>query len=66
MPATSSSLELESFGVGVVQGIDDAAMHVYLVYRHYEGEVTSGTAIAPVTRDLDELDVVMGGAIIRF
>lgn len=56
--------ELESFGVGVVQGIDAAAMHVYLTYRHYEGEVTAGPALTK--EDLDNLDVVMTGAIIRF
>ena len=56
--------ELESFGVGVIQGIDAAAMHVYLTYRHYEGDVTSGAALTNV--ELDDLDVVMSGAIIRF
>ncbi|MEQ1717739.1 MAG: hypothetical protein ABL907_17470 [Hyphomicrobium sp.] len=58
------SSELQSFGVGVVQGIDAAAMHVYLTYRHYQGDVTSGAAL--VNTDIDDLDVVMGGAIIRF
>jgi predicted porin len=58
------SSELESFGVGVVQGIDAAAMHMYLTYRHYQGEVTSGAGL--VQTDVDDLDVVMGGAIIRF
>lgn len=56
--------ELESFGVGVIQGIDAAAMHVYLTYRHYEANVTSGPALANF--DVDDLDVVMSGAIIRF
>ncbi|MFN0219184.1 MAG: porin [Hyphomicrobium sp.] len=58
--------ELESFGVGIVQGIDAAAMHVYLTYRHYEGEVTANNAGVVTDFDLDDLDVVMGGAIIRF
>ncbi len=62
--------ELEAFGVGVIQGIDNAAMHVYLTYRHYEGEVgTSAANLAAspiVTTEVDDLDVVMGGAIIRF
>lgn len=56
--------ELQSFGLGVVQGIDAAAMHVYLTYRHYEGEVTAGADLTKF--ELDNLDVVMGGAIIRF
>ena len=56
--------KLESFGVGIVQGIDAAAMHVYLTYRHYEGDVTAGAALT--NEELDDLDVVMSGAIIRF
>jgi predicted porin len=62
--------ELTSYGVGVVQGIDAAAMHVYLFYRHYEADLTAlsgtsgtGTLADP---DLEDLDVVMGGGIIRF
>lgn len=59
--------EIESFGFGVVQGIDAAAMHLYLTYRHYTGDVTHGTSAAAIQTDnLDDLDVVMGGAIIRF
>ena len=56
--------KLESYGVGIVQGIDAAAMHVYLTYRHYEGDVTAGAALT--NEELDDLDVVMSGAIIRF
>ena len=62
--------ELDSIGGGIVQGIDSAAMHVYLTYRHYEADVTalSGTAGAGALGNvnLEDLDVVMGGAIIRF
>ncbi len=62
--------ELDSIGGGIVQGIDSAAMHVYLTYRHYEADVTalSGTAGAGAlgSASLEDLDVVMGGAIIRF
>ena len=49
---------------GVVQGIEAADMHVYLIYRHTEGDVTAGAV--PTSFDLDDLDVVMSGAIIRF
>lgn len=54
--------EFEGFGAGIIQGVDAAAMHLYLTYRHYEGEIdtTEGSA------DIDDLDVVMSGAIIRF
>ena len=62
--------ELESFGAGIAQGVDAAAMHLYLTYRHYEANVTalSGTAGAGALGNvsLEDLDVVMGGAIIRF
>jgi predicted porin len=62
--------ELDSIGGGIVQGIDSAAMHLYLTYRHYEADVTilSGAAGAGALGavSLEDLDVVMGGAIIRF
>ncbi len=45
-------------------------MHVYLFYRHYEADLTAlsgtsgtGTLADP---DLEDLDVVMGGGIIKF
>lgn len=56
--------ELTSWGAGIIQGIDAAAMHVYVTYRHYEGDVTTGPALNQFS--VDDLDVVMGGAIIRF
>jgi predicted porin len=55
--------ELESIGVGIIQGVDAAAMHVYLTYRHYEADVTLSGAVQP---QFEDLDVVMSGAIIRF
>jgi hypothetical protein len=64
------SSEVESYGAGIVQGIDAAAMHLYLTYRRFEGEVKgngpSGGATPGPTLQLDSLDVVMGGGIIRF
>ncbi len=56
--------ELTSYGAGIIQGVDAAAMHVYLTYRHYEADITSGPALTEF--EADDLDVVMGGAIIRF
>lgn len=55
--------QVESFGIGVVQGIDAAAMHVYLTYRHYEAEVD---VRGPTQPEFEDLDVIMSGAIIRF
>ena len=64
------SSTLESFGLGVIQGIDKAAMHVYVVYRHYDGDIlTTGTlanGFNGTKFELDDLDVVMSGALIKF
>ena len=57
------STELESIGGGIIQGVDAAAMHVYLTYRHYEADMTTTNAVQP---QFEDLDVVMSGAIIRF
>ncbi len=63
---------LEMFGAGIIQGFDNAALQIYLSYRHYEadlalrglvGGVASG-AIADAA--LEDLDIVMTGAIIKF
>jgi predicted porin len=62
--------ELDMWGLGIAQGIDAAAMTLYLSYRHYEGDVTimSGTSGNNATQalDLDDLDIVMTGGIIKF
>ena len=64
-----ASSEITSYGAGVVQAIDAAAMSVYLTYRHYEGEVTTNgrsSTISGETYKLDDLDVVVAGGIIKF
>lgn len=63
---------VEVFGAGLAQGFDKASMVVYLSYRHVEGDVTlrqqvggratGGIADAPI----EDLDLVMSGAIIKF
>ena len=64
------SSELQSYGLGIIQGIDKASMNVYLVYRHYEGDVlttgTAGNGFRGTKFELDDLDVAMSGAIIKF
>jgi hypothetical protein len=61
--------EVEVIGGGIVQSIDSAAMSVYLTYRHYEAtaglRAEDGTGPTFAT-DLEDLDVVMSGAIIKF
>jgi predicted porin len=66
--ARLNSSELDIWGAGIAQGIDAAAMIVYLSYRHAEADLTlqqEGTAnllsVSP-----EDLDVVMGGGIIKF
>lgn len=62
--------EVEMFGLGVAQGIDAAAMTLYLSYRHYEGDVTvmnTNSGVDPTAKlDLDDLDIIMAGGIIKF
>jgi hypothetical protein len=69
-----ASSEATVWGLGIVQHIDAAAMEVFLSYRHYDGEV-SGFSVTTGTGDdaktvtgggSAEMDVVMGGARIRF
>ena len=72
-PAAVVSTGVQSYGFGVAQGIEAAAMTVYLSYRHVEGEieaVTTANGVAangPVSNiALEDLDLVFGGAIIKF
>ncbi len=63
---------LEAYGFGIAQGIDKAAMLVYLSYRHVEGDLTlkainAGVADGPTANvALEDLDLVQAGAIIKF
>jgi hypothetical protein len=63
--------ELWQWGAGVVQEIDAAAMSLWLVYRHFEGEVgCSGQDLracgGATSLELDDFDVVKFGALISF
>jgi predicted porin len=55
--------DLNFVGAGVIQNIEAAAMDLYVVYRHAEGDVnaSSGTNI-----ELDDFDMVITGAMIKF
>src|SRR5262249_1502422 len=48
----------EVWGLGVVQHIDAAGMELFLSYRNYSGEANGV--------DARDMDVVMGGARIKF
>jgi hypothetical protein len=60
----NASSEVTVWGLGIVQNIDAAAMELYLSYRHYEGEATNSAHGA--TFQYQDLDIVLGGARIRF
>lgn len=59
-------------GAGLAQGIDRAGMIVYLSYRHVEGDLQlrqlNGSVASGAIADapLDDLDLVLSGAIIKF
>ncbi len=63
---------LEAYGLGVAQGIDAAAMVLYLHYRHVEADLTLrgiGGGVAGGAKsnvDLEDLDIVTAGGIIKF
>jgi len=66
----AANSEATVWGVGIVQHVDAAAMELFLAYRHYDGSTdafTTGGEI-PVNHPSvsAEMDVVMGGARIRF
>jgi predicted porin len=59
-------------GAGLAQGIDNAAMILYLSYRHVEGDLqlrqlNGSVANGPIAgAPLDDLDLVLTGAVIKF
>jgi hypothetical protein len=56
------------YGAGIAQGFDKAGLVVYLSYRHVEGDLTlrNPTSGAIADSPLDDLDLVLSGAIIKF
>lgn len=62
------SSNLNFWGAGVVQNIEPAAMDLYVMYRHAEGDVTNiNTATSTLTNtSLDGFDMVMMGAMMKF
>lgn len=64
--------ELQMYGAGLAQGFDNASLVLYLSYRHYEADLTVrqlAGGVASGARSevaLEDLDVVLGGGIIKF
>ncbi len=62
------STGVQTYGAGLAQGFDKAALVVYLSYRHVEGDLVlrnPGTG-ALADSPLEDLDLVLSGAIIKF
>lgn len=64
----SRGSEVTFWGIGINQHLESAAMDLYLGYRHHEGELTLGTtgSTATQTIEVEDLDLVMTGAMIKF
>ncbi|WP_295558521.1 hypothetical protein [uncultured Hyphomicrobium sp.] len=61
------STGLQMYGGGVVQELSAASMSLYLYYRHLEADLTLvDNGVTASATDLEDLDVVVGGGIIKF
>lgn len=61
------SSEMTSWGLGVVQEIDAAAMSLWLTYRNYSGDIKVGVpGLGSAKVDFDDLHIVKAGALINF
>lgn len=60
---------LEMWGLGAMQDLHNAGMKLYVLYRHYEADLTlieKAGANNTAAVDLEDLDIVITGAIIKF
>ncbi|HEY8193512.1 MAG TPA: porin [Hyphomicrobium sp.] len=55
--------QINNFAAGIVQNIEPAAMDLYVVYRHADGDVTNASGD---TASLDAFDMVIMGAMMKF
>ena len=60
----SANSEVQTWGLGIVQEVDAAAMSLWLTYRNLSGDASFNGAGVAV--DLDELHIVKAGALINF
>jgi predicted porin len=65
-PSKTLGADLTFWSAGVVQNIEPAAMDLYLMYRHAEGTYQTGSADSPTNNDINNFDMVIGGALIKF
>lgn len=67
LPGVDVSSEMKSWGLGVVQEIDAAAMSLWLTYRNYSGDLeASMRGVGSAKVDFEELHIVKAGALINF
>ena len=68
--ARISSSETDVWGVGIQQAVDAAAMELYIGYKNYSGEArlsaTGSSAGSIASRSIDDFQLVIAGARIRF
>jgi hypothetical protein len=62
-PTKTLGANLDFWSAGVVQNIEPAAMDLYVMYRHAEGDYTDTHS---VNNDINNFDMVIGGALIKF
>lgn len=60
-----SSSSADYYGLGMTQKIDSAAMTLYLGWRHFNVDVTTGGA-GGGQQNISDIDTVIGGARIQF
>jgi len=59
--------KVEMWGIGLTQDISGAETKLYALYRHYDASVTlAGSGQIEASEPLEDLHIVMGGALIRF
>jgi hypothetical protein len=62
----ADSSEVERFGLGVVQEIDSAAMHLWARWQHQEMDATfTGFSIVGTNNEVSECVIVDGGCTVR-
>jgi predicted porin len=67
------STGLTSYGAGIAQGFDAAALTLYLSYRHYEADLVAARIVGGVADQndlakaaLEDVDVLFSGGVIKF
>ncbi len=67
IPGLDVSSEMTSWGLGVVQEIDAAAMSLWLTYRNYSADLDVSLAgVGSANVNFEDLHIVKAGALINF